>query len=128
MAVGVGRLQTPADFVRVLAGKRLAQSRHFELYVASSPVGVTVPRLGLAMSRKCAPTAVLRNLAKRLARERFRGAARTGIAVCDVVVRARPVLGTRWRAAKASHTVSALRRELSVEMLSLMGRLAGGAL
>lgn len=127
MVVGVGRLQTPADFGRVLAGKRLAQSRHFELYVAPAPQGVDVPRLGLAMSRKSAPTAVLRNLAKRLARARFRTVAQTGLRACDVVVRARPALGVHWRAAKIDHTVAHLRRELSIEMLGLIGRLAGAA-
>ena len=80
----------------------------------------SAPRLGLAISKRTAPTAVLRNLAKRIARESARAA--RGLTLADYVVRSRAALGPDWRQAKQSKTTSAYKRALRQELDGLFAR------
>lgn len=120
----IGRLLAPGDFARVLRTKRIGASRHFELFGAAS--SERSARLGLAISKKAAPTAVLRNLAKRIARESGRAAAARGLPVRDYVVRSRSLLGADWAAAKLARSTGDFRRGVRAELDELFGRCANG--
>jgi ribonuclease P protein component len=114
----VGRLLSGDDFARVLRARRVGASRHFELF--SDAAGTAGPRLGLAISKRTAPTAVLRNLAKRLARESAR--ASKGLMPADYVVRSRVVLNANWQQAKQAKQTSAFKRSLRAELDGLFAR------
>ena len=116
----VGRLLSGDDFARVLRARRVGASRHFELFADAA--GTAGPRLGLAISKRTAPTAVLRNLAKRLARESARAC--TGLMPGDYVVRSRVVLNANWRAAKVAKQTSAFKRGLRSELDGLFARVS----
>ncbi len=118
----VGRLLTGDDFARVLRSRRLGASRHFELFGAECQAAGT--RLGLAISKRTAPTAVLRNLAKRIARESARAA--IGLTVRDYVVRSRSVLNADWTKAKLAKSTSTFKRELRAELDELFVRATTG--
>lgn len=62
-------IRVRADFERLYSSGRRRNGRHMTLFVA--PNGSTTPRLGIAATRKIG-SAVIRNRAKRLARELFR--------------------------------------------------------
>jgi ribonuclease P protein component len=64
------RLLTPAQFSAVL--KRGLRSRDEYFSIAALPNGLAHPRLGLAVSRRAAARAVVRNRIKRQVREFFR--------------------------------------------------------
>lgn len=102
----------------MLRARRLGASRHFEVFVDAGTA--SAPRLGLAISKRTAPTAVLRNLAKRIARESARAA--RGLTLADYVVRSRAALGPDWRQAKQSKTTSAYKRALRQELDGLFAR------
>jgi ribonuclease P protein component len=64
------RLLTPSDYRYVFQHARKRTARGFTVYICPNSLGH--PRLGIAISRKCAPRAVTRNHAKRIIREAFR--------------------------------------------------------
>lgn len=64
------RLLTPSDYRHVF---QRARKRTFGSLVSySRPNALGYPRLGIAVSRKCSPHAVVRNRIKRVIREAFR--------------------------------------------------------
>lgn len=64
------RLTRPADYARVFAGAKRVADRYFTILVIQNDCGRA--RLGLAVSKKTAPSAVARNRIKRRIREAFR--------------------------------------------------------
>jgi ribonuclease P protein component len=64
------------------------------MYVCPNTLGH--PRLGIAISRKCAPSAVMRNRAKRIIREAFR-VRKDRLGGVDVVFLGRPGLASQSR-------------------------------
>ncbi|HET8700365.1 MAG TPA: ribonuclease P protein component [Nitrococcus sp.] len=64
------RLSRPADYARVFAGASRVADRYFTILVIRNGCGRA--RLGLAVSKKTAPSAVARNRIKRRIRETFR--------------------------------------------------------
>lgn len=82
---GERRLRQRAEFDAVMVGKGLP-NKCFVIYQRANGVGVS--RLGIVASKRVMPTAVARNLAKRVIREAFR---QLFPATCglDVVVRVR---------------------------------------
>lgn len=64
------RLLTPADFRHVFQRARKRSAGGLALYARKNDLGY--PRLGIAISRKCSPRAVVRNRIKRVIREAFR--------------------------------------------------------
>lgn len=88
------RLLTPRDYQRVFAtGRRLVVSP-LAIVVSESPDGVAQARLGLAIGKKHARRAVVRNRLKRLARESFRHHRRQ-LPALDIVIY--PVAGINDR-------------------------------
>lgn len=86
------RLLTPSDYAWVFAHAKRLHSEHFSLIVRAhddinqhapdtSPSNKSLARLGLAISKKHAKTAVLRNIIKRTAREVFRHQRLCGVSV-----------------------------------------------
>ena len=83
------RLLSKADFHRVFRQAAKSGDRYFTvLYL---PNGLGHARLGLAISRKAARSAVVRNRIKRMIRERFR-LNQHCLSPLDIVVIARPQL------------------------------------
>lgn len=78
------RLRTTAEFSSVFAARRSLRGPHLVLHYRPSLSGV--PRLGVAIARKFARSAVLRNKVKRAAREGFRRA-RVSLPNVDLVLR-----------------------------------------
>lgn len=77
------RLLKPDEFKRVFDNPiKKIHSAHFMLFVQS---GQTVPRLGLAITKKKLKLAVMRNHLKRLTREHFRQSA-PHLSAIDVVL------------------------------------------
>lgn len=64
------RLAQAADYARVFAGARRVADRYFTFLVIQNECGRA--RLGLAVSKKTASSAVIRNRIKRRIRETFR--------------------------------------------------------
>ncbi|MBK8164054.1 MAG: ribonuclease P protein component [Gammaproteobacteria bacterium] len=64
------RLLKPSDYRHVFQRARKRPARGFTVYICPNALGH--PRLGIAISRKCLPSAVARNRAKRIIRECFR--------------------------------------------------------
>lgn len=83
------RLTRPAEFQRVFANPLRSSDRH--VTVLAAPNGLGYPRLGLAISRKVSPKAVVRNRIKRRIRECFRRL-QGDLADLDFVVVGRPSL------------------------------------
>ncbi|MGE5153857.1 MAG: ribonuclease P protein component [Bdellovibrio bacteriovorus] len=84
------RLRKPEDFRRVFARPRRLAGDGFTVLVRR---GATLgPRLGLAISKRCARRAVDRNRIKRIARESFRHRLRSLPPVDVVVLCGRDVL------------------------------------
>ena len=79
-------LRRPAEFKQVFAKGKAYRQPAFTIIVQDN--GLDIPRLGLAVSRRTAARAVVRNRIKRIIRESFRGLHRP-LAGRDVVVLAR---------------------------------------
>ena len=86
------RLTRPAEYRRVFANAERATSRSFTLLACANDLEYS--RLGLAVSRKVASRAVVRNRIKRCVRESFRRQ-RLLMTGWDVVVLARPAAANR---------------------------------
>ncbi|MEZ5585032.1 MAG: ribonuclease P protein component [Candidatus Competibacteraceae bacterium] len=82
------RLSRKAEFQRVFEQPIRSGDRYFTVLARSNELGHA--RLGLAISRKAAKSAVARNRVKRIVRESFRH--QTGLEGLDVVVIGRPQL------------------------------------
>lgn len=80
----------PRDFAAVM--KHGLRSRDEYFSIAARPNGLGHARLGLAISRRAAAAAVVRNRLKRQVRESFRHG-RAGLAPVDLVVMAQPAAG-----------------------------------
>jgi ribonuclease P protein component len=80
------RMSRPAEFRRVFAQPIRSSDAYFSILARLNAVGA--PRVGLAISKKCAPRAIDRNRLKRLARESFR-LARARLPNVDIVVTCR---------------------------------------
>ena len=108
------RVRAKADYAQVFErGKRTADP----LLVLHRLPGESPARLGLAVSRKVSPRAVVRNRIKRALREQFR-ALRPRLATGDCVVVARSAAAT---------VPPALLREAFVRALQRAGALPGAA-
>ncbi|MCF7982872.1 MAG: ribonuclease P protein component [Thiohalocapsa sp.] len=93
------RLKRSSEFRHVFADPIRSADRYFTILARPRCSGIVSPatgvmdsgqqRLGLAISRKCAPRAVDRNRIKRLIRESFRNQA-SGRCPVDIVVMCRP--------------------------------------
>lgn len=81
------RLTRPYEYRQVFADSCRVSSRGFTLLSTSN--NLSRARLGLAISKKCAPLAVSRNQIKRLIRESFRHH-QAGLPALDIVVLCRP--------------------------------------
>ena len=88
------RLLKPGEYGHVFSGARKVGDSCFTLLVRAS--GHETPRLGLAISKKCARSAVDRNRIKRIVREGFRRQCESLPAV-DIVVMCRPGTAERTR-------------------------------
>ena len=88
------RLTRPVEFRRVFANAERFTSRALTVLIA--PNDLDYPRLGLAISRKAAASAVDRNRIKRIVRESFR-LHQGGIGGWDIVVMARNAAATASR-------------------------------
>lgn len=116
------RLLTPAQFAEVFATRQVLRGAHFVLHYR--PNQQPGARLGLAIPKKQARAAVLRNAVKRQARELFRRN-HHGLPAMDVVLRlARPLNQDKTLAVA---TAAAERAAWRTEITSLLGRLAGKA-
>lgn len=67
-----GRLRHSAEFARVFAAPSKTADDCFTVFSRARSLSQGPARLGLAISRKCAPRAVDRSRIKRLVRESFR--------------------------------------------------------
>jgi ribonuclease P protein component len=83
------RLLSPADFRWVFDRALRSSDAAFTILARARADSGTQPRLGLAISRKCARRAVARNRIKRLVRESFRQRG-VNLPGCDFVVMCRP--------------------------------------
>ena len=83
------RLNKAAQYRRVFQQSK--RSRDQALTLLARPNGLAHPRLGLAVSTKCAKQAVSRHRIKRLVRESFRKH-RMALPALDIVVICRPVI------------------------------------
>lgn len=81
----VYRLRKTDEYSSVFAFRRTLRSDHFMLHFRPGAGGSA--RLGVVVAKKMARAAVLRNLVKRLARERFRHMRET-LPSYDVILRA----------------------------------------
>ena len=86
------RLTEPADYQRVFKGSGYRLNNRWMTLLAV-PNQLQFPRLGLAISRKVARTAVARNRIKRVARESFRHW-QTRLPTLDIVVLGRGGVST----------------------------------
>lgn len=77
------RLLRPSDFEAVLRGGRRARDSHFTL--AARANNVDRARLGVTVSRRTSPRAVVRNRIKRQIRETFR-VSKSALVGIDIVV------------------------------------------
>jgi ribonuclease P protein component len=116
------RLLHPAAFAATFAARK--RVRRGYLLVVWAPRQVSHPevlesaRLGLAISKRHAPTAVLRNRVKRQVREAFRQHVVRGLPIDCVVqltesIRRRTILAKEWRE-MAEATFSALLQQAKV--------------
>jgi ribonuclease P protein component len=87
------RLNGPDDYQRVFKTCRYRLSNRW-LTVLATPNQLQHPRLGLAISRKVARTAVARNRIKRVIRESYRHW-QTRLGALDIVVLGRADVATR---------------------------------
>lgn len=95
------RLLKPDEFKQTFAAGKRYRCRAFTVTACANKL--QHPRLGLAVSRRCAPRAVDRNRIKRIVRESFRtNAIRMG--ALDIIVQANSVA--------RSETAAALSRKL----------------
>jgi ribonuclease P protein component len=98
--IGFGRrhrVLTAAQFAEVFAARKVLRGVRFALHYR--PNGLPGARLGLAIPKKQARTAVLRNAIKRQAREVFRH--RRALLPCaDLVLRLGGPVGTHDKAAR----------------------------
>lgn len=79
----------------------------FQVY--ASPSGTTTARLGVVVSKRVIPRAVMRNFCKRLAREVFR-TERAALGGMDIVVRSRAIVTPALSAAARTEIRDLLRR------------------
>jgi ribonuclease P protein component len=89
------RLSNKADFRKVFARPVKSGDPYFTVLARSNTLGF--PRLGLAISRKSAPSAVVRNRIKRVIRESFRHH-QHALGSLDIVVIGQPQLGVHSNA------------------------------
>lgn len=124
-------LSKPADFSAVLQARRrvLLQppARYFDLFISFPATPSTAPcwRVGIAISRKSAAHAVVRNTVKRQIRAYLRACALTPKMSQDWVVRAKPSLGHGYRQAKQIKRLAALRAEWRAELARYVTAAAG---
>lgn len=78
------KLTRPGEFQRALRNRRVISDRYFRVFTISGEQ----PRLGMVVSRRVSPKAVVRNRIRRLIRESFRRA-RPHLPALDFVVQAR---------------------------------------
>ncbi len=86
------RLHTKADFVSVFKQARKSTDGYFTVLCRDNHL--LQARLGLAISRRCARSAVVRNRIKRLIRESFRHQ-QCALVGLDIVVIGKPALTDR---------------------------------
>ena len=108
------RLASKVDYRHVFGRPVRSGDRYFTVLARGNGLGF--PRLGLAISRKAARSAVVRNRIKRLIRENFRHHQQV-LGGIDIVVIGRPQLGQQDNAA----LVASLQRHWS----NLIKRCAG---
>jgi ribonuclease P protein component len=83
------RLTEAAQYKKVFAGSSRFGNRYLTILACENDL--PHPRLGMAISKKCAKRAVDRNRIKRLIRENFRHTA-SSLPPVDMVVMCRPVI------------------------------------
>ena len=105
------RLTRPAEFQRVFTHCRYRISNPW-ITLLAVPNDKGHPRLGLAISRKVARTAVARNRIKRLCRESFRHR-QSELAALDVVV-----LGRNGVASQSSRTLGSAMDRIWTQLVS----------
>lgn len=102
------RLLAPSDFRHVFQRARKRSAGGLVLYARPNDLGY--PRLGIAISRKCSPRAVVRNRIKRIVREAFR-VRKQGLGGVDLVVLGQPGVA-RLGAAELRQAVDKLLTEV----------------
>jgi ribonuclease P protein component len=104
----VARLLQPARFKACFDTRERLSGRLFRLHLCW-PADSNGARLGLAVSRKVSPRAVVRNRIKRIARDSFRRV-RADLPAVDLVLLARPEAASASPAELAADLVTLWRR------------------
>jgi ribonuclease P protein component len=112
------RLLRPAEFKACFDARQSLSGRLFRLHLrAPAPAAA---RLGLAVSRKVSPHAVIRNRIKRIARDSFRRA-RSGLPPVDVVLLAKREAASASAAELRADLATLWRRLLTLKPLAREG-------
>lgn len=106
--LGAHRLHKTDEFSSVFAFRRALRGQYFMLHYR--PNALTTARLGVVVAKKLAKRANVRNLLKRIARERFRRQ-RAALPAHDLIVRLH------------APVAKATRADLNRDLLQLFGRL-----
>jgi len=112
------RVRTGAEYRKAFADSRRVSTRHFSLHLRLRDGGFC--RLGMAVSRKVSPDAVVRNRIKRQIRESFRNL-RLTLPLGDCIVVARVGAGALDKAALRSDLAVLWQRVLALPPGGVVG-------
>lgn len=118
------RVRSGREYREAFADSRRVATRHFSLHLRSRDGGFC--RLGMAVSRKVSPDAVVRNRIKRQIRESFRQR-RHGLPAGDCIVVARVGAGALGKAALRAELETLWQRLLALPPSPPAGTIAPAA-